>query len=430
MKVAVFKKGPDYIDAAWLGLAAGSQAHNLDTYLMSTAGVQCSFQRHSRSFDVSLIEGNRGLFDGLDIAGTHSTAALAKLLCAPVILVQDVTKVTRTAAASVLGCMRLDPELRIAAVILNRVAGARHESIVRKAIESICGVPVIGAFPKLSGKNLLPDRHLGLVTPQEHADSEGLDARLADLAEKHMDMNVALAIAGSAPLPQCDAEASFEAEKTARPRTRIAYFSDSAFTFYYQDNLDALQRAGAGLIPISSLTSRSLPKCDALYIGGGFPETHAEQLEANDKFRESVRKAAQLGLPIYAECAGLIYLCRSIRWQGRKYSFAGVFPLDLEVTAQPQGHGYMEVAVDHSNPYFRKGAKMRGHEFHYSRIILASDNIRSAYHVDRGRGALKGRDGLMYKNVLASFFHLHALGVPDWALNFVKLAENHRKGKG
>jgi cobyrinic acid a,c-diamide synthase len=396
---------------------------------MGADGVRCAFQRHSRGSDVSLIEGNRGLFDGLDIAGTHSTAELAKLLDAPVILVQDVTKITRTAAASVLGCIRLDPQVRIAAVIINRVAGSRHEKIVRQSIESICGVPVIGALPKLPGRKLLPDRHLGLVTPEEHEQAQELPGKLADLIEKYVDVNVALSIAGSAPLPPCDDVRRSVQRKAAADQVRIAYFLDSAFTFYYHDNLDALRQAGAKLIPVSSLKNRTLPPCDGLYIGGGFPETHAAALESNVRFREAVKSAAQKGLPIYAECAGLIFLCRSIRWQGRQFDFAGVFPVDLEVMDKPQGHGYMDVRIDQPNPYFERGTRLCGHEFHYSRIASSTENIQSIYRVDRGQGALAGRDGLIYKNVLASFLHIHAAGVPPWAANFVKLAKRFQKNR-
>ena len=425
LKVAVFKKGPDYIDAAWLEFASGTPARNLDTYMMGAEAVAASFVRHSRSADVSLIEGNRGLFDGVDTQGTHSTAELAKLLNAPVILLQDVTKVTRTAAAAVLGCLQLDPQVQVAGVILNRVAGPRHERVVRESIESICGVPVIGAIPRISGENVLPGRHLGLVTPQEHSGVEGLKEKTAEIVERHVDIDRILAIARQVPALSQEPRS----EKKVRPSSsavRLAYFKDSAFNFYYQDNLEALQAAGAELIPVSSLQRDTLPPCDGLYIGGGFPETHAEQLSRNRSLLADVKRKAVAGLPIFAECGGLIYLCHSIAFHHNVYPLSDVFPVDLQMMAKPQGHGYMEVEVDTDNPYFPRGSRIRGHEFHYSRVIAGWEQVKSIYAVNRGEGCLNHRDGLLFGNVLASYLHLHAAGVPEWADNFVQVARDHQ----
>lgn len=425
-KVAVFKKGPDYIDAAWLEFASGTKTRNLDTYMMGVDAVADSFQRNSHQADVSLIEGNRGLFDGADIQGTHSTAELAKLLNAPVILVQDVTKVTRTAAASIWGCINLDREVHIAGVILNRVAGPRHESVVRGSIENICGIPVLGAIPRISGHSLLPGRHLGLVTPQEHPGTMRLNEKTAEIIDQYIDVDRVLTIAESASDFDREIPASEKPERRARPLVQIAYFSDSAFNFYYQDNLEALQRAGAELIPVSSLESSSLPPCDGLYIGGGFPETHAEALSRNRNLIQYVQRKASGGLPIFAECGGLIYLSRSIAYENNIYPLAGIFPLDLQMMTRPQGHGYMEVEVDAENPYFPPGTKIRGHEFHYSGIIAGSDQVNSIYAVKRGEGCFSHRDGLIFRNVLASYLHIHAGGAPQWADNFVQLAKDYR----
>ncbi len=426
LEIAVFKKGPDYIDAAWLGFVVGKPARNLDTYMMGESGIEASFYEHGRSADVCLIEGNRGLYDGLNAQGTHSTAELAKLLNAPVLLLLDVTKVTRTAAAAVLGCRMMDPQVQIAGVILNRTAGSRHEKIVRESIESICGVPVVGAIPKLGGKELLPGRHLGLVTPREHPELTKIREATARIAEKYLDLPKIEEIARNAP--QFRVIPAEQLPRSAERIVRIAFFDDSAFSFYYPDNLEALEAAGAELIPISSMRDPALPQCDGLYIGGGFPETHAAEISSNQGLLQSVYTAAEQGLPIYAECGGLIYLCRSLTWQGRKYPLAGVFPLDLAMESKPQGHGYMEVVVDEENPFFSLNSVIRGHEFHYTKIVSESEQIRTIYRVNRGQGCFDRRDGLIHRNVLASYLHLHALGVPSWAEKFVNLSKNYQEG--
>jgi len=304
IEVRAFKKGPDYIDASWLSWACCHEARNLDTYLMGPERVLESFTRHALPDGINVIEGNRGLFDGFDAAGTHSTAALARLLAAPVILVINAAKVTRTAAAYVLGCQKLDPALAIRGVILNHVNGERHKQILRNAIESACSIPVLGALPNAKA-SLLPERHLGLVTPQEHSARKKLEQDLMSLLDGRVDFDALLAIARSAPPLQkplrTDAPAPVETQ------VNVGYLKDAAFTFYYPENLEQLERVGAKLIPISALNASGLPdNLQALYIGGGFPETHAQALSANQSFLQSLRQAALRGLPIYAECGGLI----------------------------------------------------------------------------------------------------------------------------
>ncbi len=425
-KVAVFKKGPDYIDAAWLTFASGRTARNLDTYMMGAVGALDSFRRHRLTDGFNLIEGNRGLYDGFDHRGTHSTAALAKLLRAPVILILDVTKMTRTAAAVVLGCRHLDPEVNIAGVILNRVAGARHEGVVRRAVEEDAGVPVWGVLPRLrDAEPLLPDRHLGLVTPAEHPDLKGVLQRITNLVEQSVDVERLLESARQAPEMEALPDPAPEpVDKTVR----IAVFRDSAFTFYYPENLEALQAAGADLVAVSSLEDERLPDCDGLYIGGGFPETHAERLARNRALMESVKEHARAGLPIYAECGGLIYLCRSLKYAGRTFPMADVFPVDLEMQSRPQGHGYMEVIVDKSNPFFPVGSRLRGHEFHYSRAKRALMDTDTIFDVRRGYGTADHRDGLQRWNTVAGYLHLHAAGAAGWAEAFVEAAGDYQRG--
>lgn len=404
-----FKKGPDYIDAAWLGWAAGSPARNLDTRLMGFAIAADSFARHAAPGGFNLVEGNRGLFDGSDAAGTHSTAELAKALNAPVLLVVDCTKVTRTAAALVLGCMRLDPQLKLAGVILNQVAGPRHEAVLREAVGSATGLPVLGVAPRLPADSLVPERHLGLVPPAERGGEPALRAALLELASG-LDLEGILALAAPDPVPP---PAPAIAPRAAR-KSVVGWLRDAAFTFYYPENLEALERRGAELVPVSALESAALPAAlDALYIGGGFPETHAPQLAANRGFLDSLRDAARGGLRIYAECGGLMLLARQLRWQGRDWPMAGVFDFDVEVCASPQGHGYAHLRVDRPNPFFAPGTTLRGHEFHYSRVT-SGRYPETVCRVERGVGCYDRRDGIVIHNVWASYTHLHALSTPEW----------------
>ena len=420
LEVRAFKKGPDYIDAAWLTWASGHPARNLDTWLMGFEGAAGSFSRHASGTGLNVIEGNRGLYDGVDSQGTDSTAELAKALGAPVILVINATKVTRTAAAYVLGCQKLDPEVPIAGVVLNQVATKRHEDVLRKAIESACSVPVLGALPRARADALLPSRHLGLITPEEHPRIEELKRNILELIEGRLDLGNLGKWGRSTTCP-----GQSEGQVVGLPH-RIGFLKDSVFTFYYPENLEALEAGGAALVPISSLSAGSLPDLDALYIGGGFPETHGAALAANVPFLRAVKAAAENGLPIYAECGGLMLLSRAILWKGTSYPMAGVLPFRVEVLDRPQGHGYSRLAVDRPNPFFPEGTLLKGHEFHYSRIVPEGDPAPTACAVQRGAGCYQGRDGVVVGNVWASYTHLHALGAPEWAQGFLKAAHNFR----
>ncbi|MBD3402347.1 cobyrinate a,c-diamide synthase [candidate division GN15 bacterium] len=426
MTIAPFKKGPDYIDAAWLGWAADTVCRNLDTYMVPSEIVRARFVQASSRAQLALIEGNRGLFDGQDTDGTHSSAALSRLLAAPVVLVLNATKATRTLAALVKGCMDFEAGVTVAGVILNRVAGSRHETIIRSTIEKHCGLPVLGALPKLgSDSALLPHRHLGLVPPTESNECDEIKDRLISLAEHHLDLDALVSIAGRVdPLP-ASAIAS-----DVRPETEsatIGVFRDSVFTFYYPENLEALEAAGAKLVTIDSLTDARLPEIDGLYIGGGFPETQLEALVQNDRLMQSVRAAAEAGLPIYAECGGLIYLAKTLHWGDRSHEMAGVFDIDVSMHRKPCGHGYAVMTVDADNPFFEIGAELRGHEFHYTGVTQSAEEATTCLTVGTGVGVGDGRDGLVYRNCFASYMHVHADGVPSWAPGVVRAAARYRQ---
>lgn len=422
---APFKKGPDYIDAAWLSWAAGRPCRNLDTFLQSPEAILGVVARFG-SAGISVVEGNRGLHDGMDVSGTHSTASLAKLLRAPVLLVVNTTKVTRTVAAAVLGCRMLDPDVRLAGVVLNQVAGPRHRRIVTEAVQQLAGVEVVGAIPRQKC-NPLPDRHLGLVTPEEHPRTAGAGETVRQLVQQHVDLERVLELARehSGALPHSALSAPNSPLRAPGCSCRIGLFRDSAFTFYYPENLEALQAAGAELVQISGLEDRELPEVDGLYLGGGFPETHASRLADNRSLMQQVRRAADAGMPIYAECGGMIYLSRSLTCGDQRYPMAGVLPVDLELFARPQGHGYVEFTVDGENPFFARGTTIRGHEFHYTGVVGGHEELQTAFALSRGSGCFSGRDGIIYKNVLAGYAHLHALGTARWAPAFVTCAKRH-----
>lgn len=429
-KVSPFKKGPDYIDPSWLEMATGQRCYNLDLFLMERRGVLASFCARSGQADGALIEGNRGLFDGMDRDGTFSTAELAKLLKAPVILIADCSMATRTVAAAILGCQHFDSDVAIRGVILNRIGGNRHESLVRSTIEERCGIPVLGAVPKIK-EGFFPQRHMGLIPPREYPQASRAIEQAAAIADRYLDVDRLWGIAQDAPVLRFDDIKDGDASLTGSSgKLRIGFIRDSAFWFYYPDNLEAIEAAGASLVECSALNDREIPQVDALYIGGGFPETHAAALAANIGFRNSLREAVEAGLPVYAECGGLMYLGRELVVGEQTFPMAGVFPIRLVVEGTPQGHGYTILKVDRRNPYFQTGETLHGHEFHYSRIADGEQGaVDFAFDVARGHGIQGRRDGLSYRNVLATYSHIHAAGTKGWVNALLGQAEAYRMSK-
>ncbi|MCB2199378.1 cobyrinate a,c-diamide synthase [bacterium] len=427
--VAPFKKGPDYIDAAWLTLAASAPCRNLDSYLMEEATIRASWEGATAGADIGVIEGNRGLFDGVDAEGSHSTAALAKLLDLPLLLVIDATKMTRTTAALVLGVQTLDPELRLEGVILNRVAGKRHARVAREAIESVTGVPVVGIIPKLTNQGMIPGRHLGLVTTDEHPEARQAIARAAEVVEEHLDLERIFEIAGGGKDWKPSARMAAPARKRVKREgtVRIGVVRDAAFPFYYPENLEALEARGAEVVPVSALNGDGLPDdLHTLYIGGGFPETHAEQLAANRPFLDALHQAAQDGLPIYAECGGLMLLTESIEYKGRTYPMSKVLLVKIGWSKKPSGHGYTRGQVTRDNPFYPVGTDISGHEFHHSSLEEGQDIPGTVVELEKGTGVGGGHDGFVTNNVLALYTHVHAAGLPAWADGMIRAAKGYK----
>jgi len=420
-KVAPFKKGPDYIDAAWLARAADTPCRNLDSFLMSPQVVVRSFAASAGQADVAVIEGNRGLFDGMDAQGTYSTAELAKLLQCPIVLAVDCTKMTRTVAALVLGCQRLDPQVPIRGVILNRTAGPRHESVLRDSVEQDCGLPALGTIPRISEQHF-PERHLGLVPPQEHDQVARAIQQAADVVEQYLDLEAIWRLARQAPAVELLGPSTTTHNGPKPPPVRVGVFRDAAFQFYYPENLEALAREGASLIEISPLRDAALPDVDALYIGGGFPETSAPALSANTQFLGSVYQAIERGMPVYAECGGTVFLGEKLLVDQKQYAMAAVLPLVFAFRTKPQGHGYTVLETVEKNPFFSIGESLRGHEFHYTCVQSVAEDLTFAFRVRRGFGFDGRHDGLCRRNVLATYTHVHALGVEHWAASIVQQA--------
>ena len=430
-RVAPFKKGPDFIDAGWLAFAAGRPCYNLDPFLLTEDKILESFLSHSDDADISIVEGNRGLFDGLDLEGRCSTAEVAKLLNAPVLLIIDVSMATRTMAAVVKGCQAFDPALNIAGVILNRVGSSRQETLIRDAVKRYCGITVVGAVPKLKN-GLFPERHMGLVPYQEREHAEKAVSWTRSIVKKNLQLDAIWEIANNVEMIETFSKGQ-ELSPKAAPcdgSPKIGFIRDKAFWFYYPENLEQLEKMGAELVEINAISDKELPQIDALYIGGGFPETQAQALADNQSFRNSLRDAIEKDLPVYAECGGFMYLGESLVIDADTYPMVGTIPVKFVLRKRPQGHGYTLLKADRSNPYYPVGEILKGHEFHYSEPVLTKKkDANFVFKVSRGHGVNGLRDGICMKNLLATYSHVHAAGNPLWARGVFRAAVKHKKNK-
>ncbi len=419
LKVQPFKKGPDFIDPMWLSAASGRECRNLDNFMFGWETLYATFKRHAGKADISLIEGNKGLHDSVGVDGEGSAANLARRLDAPVILVLDASGTTRGIAPLLIGYKMFEPDIRIAGVILNKVGNSRHEAKLRAVIERYCAVDILGAIRKTDEMEIL-ERHLGLVPVKENENLPALVETIKRQVAYAVDVDKVIAIAGSASAME-DVEIG---EASPPPsRTRIGVVMDQAFTFYYPENLEALRMAGAELVQVNATRDESLPeRLDALYIGGGFPEMLMDKLESNSHMRAEIKDAVENGMPVHAECGGLIYLSRSVSYEGRSARMAGVLDCDVVIRQKPKGHGYMTLEPTGKSPWMGRAGKVQAHEFHYGEVVNLG-HADFAYRVVRGTGIDGRHDGIVYKNVTASFAHLHHLGCPSWAADFVSFAE-------
>ena len=416
-QVQPFKAGPDYIDPSYHQLACGVPSRNLDTWLLTRAAVAELFQRASGDNRICVVEGVMGVFDGhSSLTEEGSTAQLAKLLDAPVILVADAAKVARSVAAEVLGYQQFDPDLRIAGVILNGVGGPRHLEFCQPQIEATTGLPVLGYLPRRD-EFVQPERHLGLIpTVEGTVVQEWYDALIAQI-EETIDLKAVLRLAGMARPPEGKPQ-MYPAEPQPK-RARIAIARDKAFSFYYQDSLDLLEAWGAELVPFSPLEDEGLPRhVGGVYIGGGFPEMFARELSENHAMLESMRRALGRDLPVYAECGGLMYLGRSLSdLEGSDYPMVGALPVVSSMSNSRLTLGYREVEARSETPLLRQGQRVRGHEFHWSVLAEQPVSEQAVYDVlDQQRRP----EGFHIGSVWASYIHIHLGSAPGLAQKFVE----------
>ncbi len=438
LRVQPFKKGPDYIDPLWLGAASARACHNLDFNTMTPDEIIQTVQHYAASADIALIEANKGLYDGMALDGSDSNAAVAKLTRSPVILVVDSRGMTRGVAPLLLGYQAFDPDVQIAGIIFNRVGGARHASKLREAVEHYTDIKVLGAVQN-NPEMEIEERHLGLMPSNESSAAATQIARIRDLVAEQVDLSALRAIASEAktlllPSPLAGGEATrssvWDGVGMGGTPLRIGICQDPAFAFYYPGDLEALQAAGAELVPVNTLKDTALPALDGLFIGGGFPETQMHALAANVSMRESIRNAIENGLPTYAECGGLMYLSRSLVWNGEQVPMVGIIPGDAVMHAKPQGRGYVKLQETADMPWPGGDAQavINAHEFHYSCLENLTAQGRFAYRMRRGTGIDGQYDGWIYRNLLASYTHMRDTAQCHWARRFVAFIRLKQQG--
>ncbi len=420
LNVQAFKKGPDYIDPIWLSQASGNPCYNLDFYNMSEGEITQLYQRYASNSDIAIIEGNKGLYDGMSVTGGDANADMAKLLNTGVILVIDASGITRGIAPLVSGYQAFDAEVNISGVILNKVAGERHESKLVQAIEHYTDIPVLGAIRR-SKELIIDERHLGLMPANETLESQ----IFIDRAAKHISNQVDLdKIIGS---NQQVVESTAPVINTNKKSLTVAVAKDSAFGFYYQDDLDAFESLGVEIVYFDTLVDKTLPKVDGLFIGGGFPEMQLEALSANQSLLKDIKTKIKSGLPTYAECGGLMYLSNQINFNNQTHTMVGVIDADTVMRAKPIGRGYVQLSPNNNHPWSGVAEQIYAHEFHYSKLENINPNTRYAYQVLRGVGVDNMQDGILIYNLLATYTHLRDVGGNHWVeqfVNFIKDKQN------
>jgi cobyrinic acid a,c-diamide synthase len=421
--VQPFKCGPDFLDPGHLGAVCGRAARNLDTWMVDREAVHTIFESASSGADVAIVEGMMGLYDGVSGGSDEgSTAEIAKLLNLPVVLVLDAANSARSIAAVVKGFESFDPVLHFAGSILNGVSSQEHYQMLEAAIREVTTTPLLGRIPK-DAAIAIPERHLGLQAIEEQS-SDSSTARLAGIARRHLNLDPLLRLSHS-PVTRLSRRSQTQAGPAllAEPQIRIGVARDKVFSFYYEDNFDLLRESGAEIVFFSPLTDLHLPShLDALYLGGGYPELYADRLSRNVQLGAEIRFFADSGKPVYAECGGLVYLGSSLALlDGTAVPMSGVLPLEFEMTSQLVQFGYVEVEIVAGCLLGAAGTKLRGHSFHCSRLRSRS-NLPTVYQVHYSLSGQIELEGFTYKNVLASYIHLHFRGNPPVPLSFVQAA--------
>ena len=430
IKVQGFKAGPDYIDPSHHTFVTGNASRNLDTWMMGENACRELFERSALNADVSVIEGVMGLYDGsIDSSGHGSSAHLAKILNTPVILVVNARGVAQSAGAVVMGFMEFDKEINLAGIILNNVASQNHYDIIKKAIEESCSVAVLGYLKKESDITI-PERHLGLIPSEEKKINSALYDKLGQMVLETIDIDKLQEIAGSAAVFP-DYNRSIFIERGSSLEVTLAVARDSAFCFYYQDDIDLFEALGAKIIEFSPLADKSLPDgIDGIFMGGGFPELFADRLMKNESMRKSILEAHKQGIIIYGECGGMMYLLEKlIDCEGRSFKMSGVLIGTSRMENRRQGLGYVITDATCDNIICKSADTFRAHEFHWSKLQDVPDDTVFAYNTRKSNGKKTGIDGICKSNVLASYTHIHFSSNPDLAKSILSTMAKRSKHK-
>ena len=415
--VQTFKKGPDYIDPLWFAKATQRNCYNLDFWTQSELEIKSMFAKQSRGADISIIEGNKGLHDGLATDGSNSNAALAKLLSAPVILILDTRGTIRGVAPLLLGYQQFDPAVNIAGVILNFVGGDRHAAKLTSVLERYTDIPILGTVQRHTALELV-ERYLGLMPSNEDQFAQEKITRISSTVAQQIDLDKILAIANTAPSLGIEEDKEKHFQKS---QLKIAYAKDEAFGFYYADDLDAFAQYGVQLLPFDTLQDTQLPDANALFIGGGFPEKRMQQLAANTKMKQAIYTAVEQGMPTYAECGGLMYLCKSIEFASKQCEMVGIIDAECKMFEKPIGRGYTLLQKNTLHPWPHvTDQPIAGHEFHYSKLSFVSSATKFAFEVNRGFGVTGKKDGIVYKNLLACYAHQRNTQQNQWISSFIE----------
>jgi len=417
-----FKAGPDYIDTGLHQYAAGIKSHNLDSWMGSQEVVKTIFCKNAARAQISIIEGVMGLYDAATEARIKgSSADIAIILNAPVILVVDVGGMAQSCAALVKGFIEYEPGVNIKGVILNNIGSIYHKNLLQQCLEGELGIKVLGAIPTEKKINM-PERHLGLLPAEENSELQSSIALMADLVEREIDLEYLMEMANNAS----EIDFSWDGDQPPKAEITIGIASDEAFSFYYQDSLDYLQEKGAKLEFFSPLRDKSIPQVDGLYLGGGFPEMFLGELSANQAMIGSIQEAVSKGIPIFAECGGFMYLAQSISdFSGKSWPGAGIIPAQVKMTDKLAALGYVKATAWQDSILANKGEVLVGHEFHYSQIS-GIDESEKAYLLDGGIGKELRSDGYVKENILASYVHLHLRSNPLAVNNFINACKNYR----
>ena len=415
-KVQPFKIGPDYIDPSYHTLATGNTSRNLDSFFMDENQIKTLFKRgmEKSDGDISIIEGVRGLYEGISpVEDVGNSASIAKALDSPIILIMNARSLVKSAAAIVIGFKHLDPELKIEGVILNKVKGKRHYLKAKESVEKLADTKVIGGIPR-DESLAVDERHLGLVPALEKEKIATNIEKWASVVEEYLDLDAIISIMkSSSKIKGKNTELWKVANKNP---LKIGVAIDEVFSFYYKENLESLEDNNAKIIPFSPYKDEEIPDVDGLYIGGGYPEVFKKELSANESMLESIKKFSNDNNPIYGECGGLIYLSKAI--DGEK--MVNNLPYDSQMTQKVQGLSYVIAKSLEDNLISKKGEIFRAHEFHYTKIDTNEKQANFAFDILRGRGIANNKDGIILNNTLANFIHIHACSCPNFAYNFTK----------